>query len=129
MLSDTQKRQIAEALVRRRDELCSDIRDELQRSGNEHFTDLAGEVSDPGDSSVADMLMDKGITIISRQVDELAQVEAAQHRLASPDFGICQECGVDIGFQRLMIEPQATRCVECQSQHEKTFAHNGAPKL
>lgn len=129
MLSDTQKQQIAEVLARRRDELCAEIRNELERSGNESFTDLAGEVSDPADSSVADMLMDKGITIIGRQVDELAQVEAAQRRLSQPDFDECQECGGDIGFQRLMVEPQATRCVECQSQHEKTYAHNEAPKL
>ncbi|HEY3326570.1 MAG TPA: TraR/DksA C4-type zinc finger protein [Novimethylophilus sp.] len=128
-ISDTQQQQIAEALAQRRAELCAEIRTELERSGHEHYADLAGEVSDAGDSSVADMLLDRDIAIISRQVEELAQVETAQQRIGSDTFGECEECGEEIGFQRLLAAPQATRCINCQSQHEKTFAHSGAPKL
>lgn len=128
-LSDTQQQQITEALARRRAELCAEIRAELERSGHEHHADLAGEVSDAGDSSVADMLLDRDIAIIRRQVEELAGVETAQQRIGSDTFGECTECGEEIGFQRLLAAPQATRCIDCQSRHEKTFAHSGAPKL
>lgn len=128
-LTDVQKQQIGEALSKRKEALLAEIRLELQRAGHEHFADLAGEVADPGDASVADMLIDEGIATVRRQVGELADVEAAQKRLAAPSFGECAECGSDIGFERLMVTPNAIRCIDCQSQHEKTFAHNVSPKL
>jgi DnaK suppressor protein len=128
-LSSTQKQQIADTLASRRAELCGEIRSELERSGHEHFADLAGEVADAGDSSVADMLVDHEIAIISRQVEELAQVELAQQHIGTAEFGECQDCGAEIGFPRLMAAPHATRCIGCQTQHEKMFAHEGMPRL
>ena len=127
-LSDTQQQQIAEALARRKAELYAEIRTELERSGHELYAELGGEVGDAGDSSVADMLLDQDIAIIRRQVEELAQVETAQQRIGGDTFGECEECGEEIGFQRLLAAPQATRCIDCQSRYEKTFAHNGVPK-
>lgn len=128
-LSSLQKQQIADTLADRRAELCAEIRNELQRSGHEHFADLAGEVADAGDSSVADMLVDHEIAVIRRQVDELALIERAQQHLDSPEFGECEACGAEIGFSRLMAAPQATRCIDCQTQHEKTYAHESTPRL
>lgn len=128
-LSPVQKQQIAEALANRRAALCAEIQSELKRSGHEHFADLAGEVADAGDSSVADMLVDHDIAVVQRQVEELAQVEAAQKRVSVEDFGDCEECGAEIGLSRLLVVPQATRCIACQGQHEKMFAHESTPRM
>jgi RNA polymerase-binding protein DksA len=128
-LTTTQKQQVAEALATRKSALCSEIQEELKRSGHEQFADLAGEVTDAGDASVADMLVDKNIATIARQVEELTQVEAAQKRIADEDFGDCVECGAEIGINRLVAVPQATRCIACQGQHEKMFAHEATPNL
>jgi RNA polymerase-binding protein DksA len=128
-LTDVQKQQIAQAIKQRKQALREEIRDELERSGRERFADLAGEVADAGDSSVADLLMDENMTLVSRQVQEFAELETAQQRLDTQEFGVCSECGSDIGFQRLLAAPNATRCVDCQTQHEKTFAHGEAPRL
>ena len=124
-----QKQQIQTALATRSAQLKEEIRDELESSGHQHFADLAGEVADAGDASVADMLVDQNIAVVSRQVEELAQIEAAQNRVNEADFGACGECGADIGLQRLLVVPHATRCVACQGQHEKQFAHESTPKL
>ena len=94
-LSPDQKQQIADALASRRAALCAEIQSELQRSGHEHFADLAGEVADAGDSSVADMLVDHDIAIVRRQVEELTQVEAAQKRILGEGYGDCEECGAE----------------------------------
>ncbi len=128
-LSTLQKQQISDALATRRTELCAEIQSELQRSGHEHFADLAGEVADAGDASVADMLVDHDIAVVKRQVEELTQVEAAQKQVATEDFGDCQACGAEIGLPRLLAVPYATRCITCQSQHEKMFAHESTPKM
>jgi len=128
-LTAEQKQQISQRLETRRAELCEEIRSELERSGHEHFADLAGEVTDAGDASVADMLVDKGVAFVSRQVEELTQVEHALKHLGDEAFGECVECGDEIGFERLMAQPAASRCIVCQGEHEKRFAHEATPKL
>jgi RNA polymerase-binding transcription factor DksA len=128
-LTTDQKQQIQAALASRSAQLTEEIRVELERSGHQHFADLAGEVTDAGDASVADMLVDQDIAIVRRQVEELTQVAAAQKRVNEADFGECGECGAEIGLPRLLAVPHATRCIACQEQHEKMFAHESTPKL
>ena len=128
-LNASERQQITAALAERRAQLAAEIRSELERSGHEHFADLAGEVADAGDASVADMLIDHDIAVIRRQVEELTQVETAQSRLDAADFGECEECGAEIGVKRLLAVPHATRCIGCQGQHEKMYAHESTPKL
>ncbi len=129
VLTDAQKQQVTSALAARRAQLTEEIRAELERSGHQHFADLAGEVTDAGDASVADMLVDQDIAIVRRQVEELTQIEAAQKRVADADYGECEACGTAIGLPRLLAVPHATRCIGCQSQHEKMYAHENTPKL
>lgn len=45
--------------------------------------------------------------------EELADVTDALDRLASGGFGVCVDCGRDIGKQRLLAQPYARRCIEC----------------
>jgi DnaK suppressor protein len=114
-LTEDQLAQVKAALQQRYLELREEIRDELERSGNEHYADLAGSVADPGDDSVADMLVDVDAALVDRQVHEIREVEAALKRMADLDFGDCVDCGGEIGFERLMAYPTARRCVRCQS--------------
>jgi len=129
VLSTAEKQQIQTALSQRRSQLVAEIRGELERAGHQHFADLAGEVADAGDASVADALVDQDIAVVRRQVEELTQVEAAQQRAVQAGFGECEECGVAIGLPRLLLVPHATRCVACQEQHDKLHAHEATPKL
>ncbi|MGE5027471.1 MAG: TraR/DksA family transcriptional regulator [Betaproteobacteria bacterium] len=121
--------QLRQVLEQRHQRLLEEIRDELARSGEQHYIDLAGRVTDPGDESVADMLADMDAAIVDRQVNEVREIEATFKRLASGDYGACVDCGADIPFARLLVYPTAKRCVECQAVHEKTFAHEGNPSL
>jgi RNA polymerase-binding protein DksA len=128
-LTAVQKQQITEVLAARSAQLMEEIRVELERSGHQHFADLAGEVTDAGDASVADMLIDQDIATVRRQVEELTRVEAAQKRVPDADYGECEECGAEIGLQRLLAVPHATRCIGCQEQREKMYSHESTPKL
>lgn len=129
VLTHAEKQQVEQALTLRHSHLVKEIREELERAGQQHFADLAGEVADAGDASVADAMMDQDIAIVRRQVEELTQVEAAQQRLSGPDFGACVDCGVAIGVPRLLAVPFATRCLACQEQHDRTHAHPSTPKM
>jgi RNA polymerase-binding transcription factor DksA len=96
-----QRDQLQRALEQRREVLAQELgRDEVRlREGG-------------GDLEQAEL---------SRDQDELRDIEAARRRLADGSYGICTDCGVDIGFERLHAEPEAARCIECQRRHEKTY--------
>lgn len=44
---------------------------------------------------------------------ELQQITRALTRMASGDYGICANCGADIGEGRLKVIPEATLCIKC----------------
>jgi len=121
--------QLKQSLEKRRQLLLEEIRDELARSGEQHYVDLAGRVTDLGDESVADMLADLDAAMVDRQVIEVRAIEATLKRLAAGDCGACVDCGADIPLERLRACPTAARCIPCQSIHELTYAHDGRPTL
>ena len=66
---------------------------------------------------------DREVEITLSQIDlqELAAVRNARQRVHEEDYGACIACGQAIPFERLSVEPQALRCVACQSIHERTL--------
>jgi RNA polymerase-binding transcription factor DksA len=110
-------------------QLTVEIRDELMRSGEERYADIAGQVKDPGDESVASLLADLDIALVERQVGEIRDIEAARQRIAEGTYGICIDCGGEIEAERLKVYPTAKRCFACQSQREKIYAQEGKPTL
>lgn len=117
------------ALRERREALIAETHDEAARAREETFGELAGPVTDPGDSAVADLLSDLDHAEISRDVAELRAIDAALDRIAGSTYGRCEDCGGEIEFERLRANPVATRCVACQAVHEKTFAQPRGPTL
>ena len=71
--------QLLEFKMRLKDRFCDvreEIRLELLRSDDQHFIDLAGQVHDLEDESVADLLVDLNLAIIDMHVQENAPVVA-----------------------------------------------------
>ena len=105
------------------------MRRELLEADSEGFLDLAGRVHDPGDESVADLLVDVGLAVVDRHVEAIRETEAALLRLRTGTYGTCVDCGTRIGYERLLTEPTAARCVTCQEVHERAFAQPGRSTL
>jgi len=124
-----QKAELHRLLLERERVLRAEIREGLLRSGEERYKDIAGMVSDAGDQSVADMLVDIEISAIDRDVRELREVERALERIPRSDFGVCADCGVVIDYHRLKANPAALRCHGCQSRREHNYAHQRTPSL
>lgn len=51
----------------------------------------------------------------TRRAAERQRLHAALDRIASNDFGYCEDCGDLIAAGRLQLDPAATRCVACAS--------------
>lgn len=115
-------------LQRRRQQLREEIREVLIRTGEHPYGELAA-VPDKGDESAADLLIDLDNAMVHRDVEAIRDIEAAQERMEQGGYGTCIDCGLDIDYERLLAFPAARRCLLCQSQHEKTHAHDGMPTL
>ena len=111
--------QLARAIEDRRTALADEIRRGHARA--EPYAEIAGSAPDLGDQAVADLLSDVAEGEVTRDIMELRALDAAHKRLADGTFGICVDCGADIPLQRLEVEPEAARCIECQSRYEKTY--------
>ncbi len=105
-------------LLKRAAALRADISRELHKQDEEHFADLAGEITDRGEESVADLLVDVNLAEISRDIEELRDVEAALERIAQGTYGVCIDCEEKIAANRLDAVPAASRCHACQTAFE-----------
>ena len=99
---------------------------ELDRRLSEHQGGLSRAehareilVSDSDDVSQREAERDMELTISDRDIAELGEVSAALLRLREDRYGACEDCGDDIAFDRLKVEPCALRCVACESRRER----------
>ena len=54
----------------------------------------------------------------------LAQTKRALMRMKKGQYGVCEECGVEIDPARLKVDPSATLCLQCQEKKEMTSSRN-----
>ncbi|MGZ5208386.1 MAG: RNA polymerase-binding protein DksA [Sulfuricurvum sp.] len=77
------------------------------------------ELNDEGDyASISnDNLVESAIG--TQQSQELAEIEVALSKIKLKQYGICEMCEDDIGFQRLKVKPHAKYCIVCRPIVEK----------
>jgi RNA polymerase-binding transcription factor DksA len=99
--------------------LRNEIAGALRANGSSEAVGLANHLENIDDAALASLETGLEIAEVERDIRELRQVEDALLRMATPQFGLCQDCQADIGFQRLNANPSASRCLACQSSAEK----------
>ncbi len=70
------------------------------------------------DQSNQEELYSTVLSLRDRENSLLAKIDRALIRLESGAMGECEECGEDIGFERLAARPMTTLCIDCQSDQE-----------
>jgi len=122
MLTESQFLEFKMQLKERFCDVREEIRLELLRSDDQHFIDLAGQVHDLEDESVADLLVDLNLAIIDMHVEQIRDIDASLIRIAQGGYGVCIDCRIDIAVERLQAYMTAKRCTPCQSDYERTHA-------
>ncbi len=129
-LTKRQMTTLATALDKRHATLLAEVRSELEHSENQQYVELIDrEHGDIGDQSVADTLADMNLVIVDRHILELRELEAAKARIKDATFGTCIDCEGSIPVERLAVYPAALRCITCQQQKERLYAHAPQPTL
>ena len=118
-LSAAQRTTLEATLRARLRELRADVAAKLKTQDDPRLVGLRNRMEDTDDWAVADAMAAQDITLVSRDLAELANVEEALARLGDGSYGECVDCGNAIPFPRLAAYPAARRCVACQEAAEK----------
>ena len=73
----------------------------------------------PADKATVRLLNDLALEAAGHHA---AQMQVLRHALAKFEdgsYGLCEECGNDIGYSRLQARPEARLCIACQTRFEK----------
>ncbi|MDQ1297486.1 MAG: DnaK suppressor protein [Campylobacterota bacterium] len=77
------------------------------------------ELNDEGDYASAsnENLVESAIG--AQQLQELTEIEASLAKIKTKQYGICDMCEDEIGFQRLKVKAHAKYCIVCRPIAEK----------
>ena len=66
-----------------------------------------------------EFLHDMQLGMITNESHNIEEIDEAIKRLLAGEYGICQDCSVKIGHERLIAKPHARFCVKCKTIREK----------
>jgi RNA polymerase-binding transcription factor len=84
---------------------------ELEAADKHHLADLEEMASDTMDTDSVCEIMALGANTID-------QIDQALAKIEDGTYGVCEDCGEQIAFERLEALPFATLCVECKKRRE-----------
>ena len=82
------------------------------------MTDSSGNYPDPTDRATAESDRNFELRIRDRERKLLAKVKEALERIENDEYGVCEDCGEDIGVARLEARPVTTLCIQCKTKQE-----------
>ncbi len=106
--------EIKRLLLEEKAALLENIR---EKTGNQNK--LQNDIGDAIDSSVEEQDRELDLLLQDRDQARLKGIENALQRMATDDFGYCDECGENISKKRLMAVPLTSMCINCQSIEER----------
>lgn len=105
-------------------EILESRRDQINKNIDGVHSELnqlnALELNDEGDHAATNNNSMVESAIVTQQAQELQEIEVALGKIANGDYGICEMCEDDIGFQRLKVKPHAIYCIDCREIVEKS---------
>ena len=123
MLSKADRDGIEKRLLEERGraiEALGDFGEEQQRSLVDRVGELTAYRLHQADLGTESMDQETQFLLASEQGERLYRIDDALRRLYdTPEtFGICANCGADIGAERLEVVPESELCADCQRAAE-----------
>jgi DnaK suppressor protein len=99
-------------LQAQRRHLLGEVREQIAASGER--LGYANQPKIAEDDAPADAVATMDLVMAIRERLELREIEAALSRIRDGSYGICIDCGGEIGRARLKVDPTAKDCLACQ---------------
>jgi len=79
----------------------------------------AAELADEVDLASSEWDQSMNLRLRDRERVLLKKIEIALEKMEKGEFGICEECGEEIGMKRLEARPVTELCIQCKEEQEK----------
>lgn len=73
---------------------------------------------EPADRAALESDRNATLRIRDRERKLIFKIQEALQRLDDGAYGICEQCGEEIGIERLKARPVTTLCISCKSDQE-----------
>jgi len=77
------------------------------------------QVQDTADQALTSSIEGIKISLHDNELDEYQRVIRALEMIEQGHYGMCSDCEKPISERRLLMFPNATRCLACQEAHEE----------
>jgi len=99
-----------------------EMRRKILSSAEEQIKDPSNVTFEGGDEiDRADLETDRFITfrIKGREAKLLHKIDYALMKIEMGNYGICENCGAEIPYERLKARPVTTMCIKCKELEEE----------
>ncbi|MGH7907385.1 MAG: RNA polymerase-binding protein DksA [Candidatus Binataceae bacterium] len=100
------------------DERRRDILTEAERALGAMNSRPEESYADPSDRASLESDRNFLLRMRDRERKLLTKIDETSSRIADGSYGRCEECGGEIGIQRLKARPVTTFCITCKSAQE-----------
>ncbi len=115
-------RDIKRSLISRREAIVKEAKEEIAKYISGENRQLVDTALDEGDWAVVDISEDINLRRLATHRRALHDIDESLRKIGEGSYGICEECGEEIGEKRLQVLPTATLCVTCQGNKERLEA-------
>ena len=92
----------------------------MERQKEYRDLQFSDDFIEEGDHAEREISLQKHYNLLERKTREMKEIDMLIRKaLNDQQFGICEECGKQIPVERLLIVPDAIRCVPCQRESER----------
>jgi DnaK suppressor protein len=82
------------------------------------------ELFDPLDEASINIQVANDLRFRNRENFYLKKIHKSLKKIEDGTLGICEDCGVEIAFERLMARPTAELCIGCKEEAEMNEKHS-----
>jgi DnaK suppressor protein len=113
MLTEEKKRYFKGLLNQRLEDLIAEVNKPVS-----DITELKDKQYDLVDQAMVEADADFNFRLRERQGKLIDKIKSALEQLEQGIYGICEECGEEIGEKRLEARPVTALCIDCKKKQE-----------
>lgn len=100
--------------------------DESEQHLKEMKEDIGQVSSDISDQATYEENLSLHVRHCERDQNLIRKIDSALQLIQHGDYGYCLECGIEIGYERMIARPTADMCIECKNAAEIKERHTGS---
>ncbi len=116
--------EIKKKLLEMQQAIISDIETDRDKT----VSAISGDIGDDIDHANEDRNRELYQILCERDQIKLKRIKHALDSIESDSYGICEECGEEIGRKRLLALPFTELCIDCKSEEERTKGVSRLPE-